>query len=111
MDKTLIDGQLEIDHNRGVIYFHSLTGATIIRICNLPTPIPKIGDGPIPERMLDITHLVGQDWQGDIRLKPGSPSTFRLDQVLIQPPSSDVHGDCPILGTEDQPRHRVKPRG
>ena len=36
-----IDGQLEIDQDRGVIYFHSFnTGITALRICQLPTPIP-----------------------------------------------------------------------
>lgn len=34
-------GVLEIDHERGVIYFHSeTTGTSILRIQNLPTPIP-----------------------------------------------------------------------
>lgn len=36
------EGQLEIDHGRGVIYFHSReTGTTKLRICKLPTPIPE----------------------------------------------------------------------
>ena len=42
MKTTKISGQLEIDHDRGVIYFHSGTlGITLLRICRLPTPIPK----------------------------------------------------------------------
>lgn len=36
---TKFDGQLEIDHERGVIYFHSNTGQTLLRICSLPHPI------------------------------------------------------------------------
>jgi hypothetical protein len=57
-----INGQLEIDEKRGVIYFHTddkrainkFGTLTILRICQLPTPIPH--------RALDITHMVGCDW-------------------------------------------------
>lgn len=57
-------GELEIDDYRGVIYFHvddpktasEYESVTTLRICNLPTPIPK--------RALDVTHLVGCDWDG-----------------------------------------------
>ena len=57
-------GELEIDADRGVIYFHAESpvtaveygSVTILRICNLPTPIPK--------KSLDVTHLVGCDWDG-----------------------------------------------
>ena len=69
----LIDGQLEIDQERGVIYFHSThTGITLLRICSLPIPIPDprwiITNGDIKQigRMLDITHLYGADWGKDI---------------------------------------------
>lgn len=60
---TQIKGVLEIDHERGVIYFHTddeevaakyLT-VTILRICRLPKPIPA-------NRGLDITHMYGCDW-------------------------------------------------
>ena len=58
------NGELEIDDDRGVIYFHvddhdtalEHGSVSILRICNLPTPIPK--------RALDVTHLVGCDWDG-----------------------------------------------
>jgi hypothetical protein len=68
--KTRLKGELEIDHNRGVIYFH-LTDAhdiynrevmTPLRLCNLPKPIP-----PIKGRMLDITHMVGCDWSKGVK--------------------------------------------
>lgn len=61
-------GELEVDANRGVIYFHftneddvraSGGQQTILRICNLPTPIP-VGE------LLDITHMTGTSW-GDKR--------------------------------------------
>ena len=56
---TNIAGVLEIDHDRGVVYFHAsemdiaLTYGTVtlFRICQLPSPIP--------EGAIDITHLVG----------------------------------------------------
>ncbi len=54
-EKDKIPGELEIDAARGVIYFHSSIGDTILRICRLPRPIP-LG------RQLDITHMHGCDW-------------------------------------------------
>jgi hypothetical protein len=54
-----IPGVLEIDPNRGVMYFHDeSTGMSVLRICRLPTPIPipSIGD------LLDITHMHGASW-------------------------------------------------
>ena len=38
---TKIEGYIEIDHERGVIYFHNKLGYTTIRICGLPSPIPR----------------------------------------------------------------------
>jgi hypothetical protein len=59
------NGQLEVDAERGVIYFHLnkeadtelLRAVTLLRICRLPTPIP--------ERAIDITHMIGCDWKGN----------------------------------------------
>ena len=53
---TTHDAQLEIDHDRGVIYVHcKRTGRTLLRICSLPKPIPDLGDlGTI-----DLTHMKG----------------------------------------------------
>ena len=49
MSTSKIEGQLEIDHQRGVIYFHAKkTGSTLLRICSLPKPIPQ-------DRHLDVT--------------------------------------------------------
>jgi hypothetical protein len=83
----MISGQLEIDHDRGVIYFHannpSLAGAvTMLRICQLPTPIPK-------RKALDITHMHGADWEG----KPG----FLTKSVLVadSPPQGQYPGNGP----------------
>lgn len=65
---TRIQGVLEIDHERGVIYFHpnekeSIERAVgcVLRICSLPKPIPLIN-----ERGLDITHMVGTDWNENV---------------------------------------------
>lgn len=63
MENTIIEGQLEIDHNRGVIYFHCNPDyarergvVTMIRVCGLATPVPK-------HRMLDLTNPTC-DWRG-----------------------------------------------
>jgi hypothetical protein len=54
-------GELEIDSERGVIYFNS-NGQTLLRICNLPRPIPFLKD-----TMLDITHMHSASWKGQNR--------------------------------------------
>ena len=54
---TKLEGQLEIHHERGVIYFHdNAKGWTTLRICGLP-PIPDVS-----ERQLDVSHMTGTDW-------------------------------------------------
>lgn len=63
---TVINGQLEIDHERGVIYFHTtdheaaqqFQALTILRICSLPKPIPK-------DRQIDIAHMHGVCYSND----------------------------------------------
>ncbi len=72
-----IEGSLEIDPDRGVIYFHSKEGYTALRICQLPVPIPnpkwdpraRIGT-PTPQ-MLDITHMFGVSWKREGGDAPG----------------------------------------
>ena len=61
----LVRGYLEIDSDRGVIYFHTddkevaerVGGITVLRICRLPTPVPL-------DKMLDVTLSkdVGVSW-------------------------------------------------
>lgn len=53
---TIHKAQLEIDHERGVLYVHcATTGRTLLRICSLPKPIPDLGElGTI-----DLTHMMG----------------------------------------------------
>ena len=64
--RTVIDGQLEIDHLRGVIYFHcsdpaiaeKWNGVTLLRVCGLPTPLP--------ERAMDVSFRDSMcDWRGN----------------------------------------------
>ncbi len=88
---TKIKGELEIDHERGVIYFHTSDkkaitefdgNITILRICSLPNPIPK--------RHLDITHMRGANWH------KFSCSTCNTEMVKI--PTSKIENDsywCP----------------
>lgn len=51
-------GVLEVDTDRGVIYFHHETGTTLLRLSSLPTPIPVN-----TTTLLDITHNVGVSWE------------------------------------------------
>ncbi len=60
MMTTKIEGQLEIDNERGVIYFHSHRDYTVLRICRLPIPLPKGNRVDFP--FLDITHMHGVSW-------------------------------------------------
>lgn len=65
MSTTIENCQLEIDHERGVIYAHSgTTGWTILRISKLPAPIPP-HDRHSP--MLDINYNPPHtSWHGEI---------------------------------------------
>lgn len=61
----IIEGALEIDNERGVIWFHATSTAdnkydsgSVLRICCLPTPIPTKG------HMLDIAHMQSVSWKG-----------------------------------------------
>lgn len=62
LDTITIPGELEIDPNRGVIYFHTSDekiaakygSVSILRICQLPRPIPP--------RAMDITFEYGCNW-------------------------------------------------
>ena len=66
MGKYFSKGQLEIDPDRGVIYFHADEGFTSLRISQLPTPVPEPG---MYTRMLDISHMHGCDWGGETILE------------------------------------------
>ena len=60
---TSEDGTLEVDHERGVIYFHTNKGVTKMRISGMPVPVMKVlgRDG---RGMLDINVKEGHcNWQ------------------------------------------------
>jgi hypothetical protein len=54
-----VDGQLEIDTDKGIIYFHAAktgrTGRTIMRICR----VPYLSNFNPQLDVIDITHMVG----------------------------------------------------
>jgi hypothetical protein len=51
MASTTFEGQLEIDHESGTVYFHKNNGETQLRICGLGrVPVPVIGH----LRMMDV---------------------------------------------------------
>ncbi len=74
---TVVLGELEVDHQRGYVYFHCFADTylkgdtptfTPLRICSLPKPIPK-------EWPLDIIHMVRCSWSGknEATRLPGRP--------------------------------------
>lgn len=78
-------GVLEIDTDRGVIYFHSVQDTTMLRICNLPTPIPTDVD-----TLLDITHMYGVSWPNkSAEIK----STTWLVQSVLEQEKLDMLGN------------------
>lgn len=86
-----IKGVLEIDQERGVIYFHANeTGHTALRICRLPVPIPdpsNFGEG------IDITHMRGQSWQsGRILRENFDKAKVCICKGFYQPVDCPVHG-------------------
>lgn len=53
MSTTIIQGELQIDHERGVIYFHSaITELNLNNRC--PTPLRICGLGPVTNPFSDI---------------------------------------------------------
>jgi hypothetical protein len=85
---TRLPGELEICHKRGVIYFHTTDeeiakkygSVTILRICQLPKPIP--------ECVIDITHMIGVDY--------APLCTFCTCGADRTGPSAEAHdADCP----------------
>lgn len=67
---------LEIDAERGVIYVHSVeTGQTLLRICQLPTPIPDDG-----KNLLDLIWGVGVSWS-DKKYKRQSKQVLTDKQI------------------------------
>jgi hypothetical protein len=59
---TVISGQLEIDHERGVIYFHDgEAGSSVLRICNLGSIQRPTSNTAFAHfgYMIDVTHMVG----------------------------------------------------
>ena len=90
------EGTLEIDEDRGVIYFHVKQGRTLLRISSLPTPIPN---PDAYERRLDVTHMVGCDWGQEPISAPqdsGTEAHCRACDVDVT-----LFGDddsCPVCG-------------
>jgi len=75
---TRLEGVLEIDHKRGVIYFHKAKPdacPTPLRIGNLPREVPSVDDF-----QLDILHLCGCNW-GDSTFIP--PTQEGIDSAVI----------------------------
>ena len=52
----MIEGVLELDLERGVLYFHSSEGRTVLRVCRLP----KVNEPPVA---IDITHMRGVSYE------------------------------------------------
>jgi len=57
MPSTYIAGTLQIDHERGVIYFHSDTDSMQGGYCPTPLRICGLGDikYPLDDRQIDLT--------------------------------------------------------
>lgn len=64
-NRLLIKGELEIDLNRGVVYFHASHPRpewgtqTLLRVCRLDIP----PDYNINVGMIDIIHMVGASYR------------------------------------------------
>ena len=94
-----IKGELEIDRERGVIYFHSNQGHTALRICNLPTPVPTTDF----DSGMDITFGVGCSWKGKAgRLKLEQPVSTG-EQFYGVMPKNDFDSPVPDHFQSDEP--------
>lgn len=104
---TKIEGQLEIDHERGVIYFHANeTGMSVLRICSLPKPIPPIS-ADILGVQLDITGCQLASWNpGVINNLPAFPKNEASNADVSAVPGLRLLGNEPGLETPAQPEKR-----
>ena len=72
MATTHLPGTMEIDHDRGVIYFHLTSPSDIvkravmtpIRISGLPKPIPEIQNRSLDIGFEPVTFIGHFDWNG-----------------------------------------------
>jgi hypothetical protein len=74
MNSTYINGMLQIDHERGVIYFHANGEDSDINLC--PTPLRICGLGKIEYPL--------NDRQVDITIFPKGSTTERQDDKLVR---------------------------
>lgn len=67
------DCTLEIDQERGVVYVHGPMGASLVRISNLPTPVPNPIEHHDGTSRADILMLdIGVNWRrGEHRNRSG----------------------------------------
>lgn len=71
---------MEIDSERGVIYIHSaVKGHTLLRICQLPSPIPDPG---AYGQGIDITHMKGCGWRDPASQTVVGASPKQLEQAM-----------------------------
>lgn len=92
--KTEIKGTLEIDHERGVIYFHAepdeherIQQITVMRVGGLPRPVPSVVGF-----QLDLQMGLAQNGR---RLNPARVN-WRGDGVM----TDDRHADCTDCSAE-----------
>ncbi len=90
---TTIKGELQIDHGRGVIYFHSTdpekfpSPSTLLRICSLPRPIPDLVELEKLGSMLDITHMQDTSWKPVAWIAIGVEMVSRMAYPLAIAPT------------------------
>ena len=85
-----IKGELEIDQERGVVYFHSEKGHSALRICQLPTPVPDPSEYGI---QLDISHMHGCSWKS---------LEERCNAVLFHGPGHQSKTNCQKVGEHEK---------
>ena len=54
--------EVEFDARRGVLYVHSPTGATLLRVGQIPSTETMLDEGGLPTRMIDVTDRRGRIW-------------------------------------------------
>ena len=59
-----IEGHLKINRKQGIISFTDKEGNMVLKITNLPYPIPEHYIS-CPKNMMRIAHMVGNNWDKD----------------------------------------------
>ena len=62
-DFEIVEGcSVEFHRSRGVLYVHGPSGATLLRVSQIPTTETMLDKGGMANRLIDVTDRHGRIW-------------------------------------------------